>query len=349
MPIPASSTCTSLKTLILKPSSLGDVVQALPVLRLLKAHNRFNEIYWWISAELAPLLEGDPDLSGLVLFQRKRWAWPRYWGELLRSIREIRSRHFDWVLDLQGLARSGLFCWLAQGALSVGVEDWREGAPAFYDLVVPRPSFQTHAVEWYLRVLETLQVPVHWNFTWLPERPNAVQALRAHWKPANGRWIVIIPGARWVNKRWPASSFAEVVRNLAGLYPDLHLAILGGPEDQKLGQTIAQVDRKRCLDLTGHTSLPELVEWIRLSDLVLSNDTGPMHIAAALGKPVVSLFGPTEPRRTGPFRQWEGVMRIDLPCAPCLKPRCTYSKPMECLHTITSESVSARIRDLLPP
>jgi heptosyltransferase I len=337
-----------LKILILKPSSLGDVVQALPVLRLIKAQNPRHEIYWWILADLAPVLENDPDLTGRFLFQRKGWARPHYWGEVLRTLREIRSLHFDWVIDLQGLARSSVFCWLAQGRLSVGVEDWREGAPGLYDVVVPRPSFTTHAVDWYLQVLKALDVPVHWDFDWMPARPQALQAFNARWKLGVGRWMVINPGARWTNKRWPVQSFVEVARRLATRYPDLRFAILGAPDDRPLGEAIARVDRKRCLDLTGQTSLSELIEWIRLSHLVLSNDTGPMHIAAALGKPVVSLFGPTEPRRTGPYRQADRVLRVDLPCAPCLKPRCVHEQPLACLHAITPESVCAKISQLLP-
>jgi ADP-heptose:LPS heptosyltransferase len=91
--------------------------------------------------------------------------------------------------------------------------------------------------------------------------------------------------------------------------------------------------------LTGKVSLPEMVEWIRLSKLMVTNDTGPMHIAAALGTPVVALFGPTEPRRTGPYRQLEHVVRIDLPCAPCMSPRCRYVKPLECLRAIPLAAV----------
>ena len=82
-----------------------------------------------------------------------------------------------------------------------------------------------------------------------------------------------------------------------------------------------------------------MVEWIRLSELMVTNDTGPMHVAAALGKPVVALFGPTEPRRTGPYRQLDHVLQLNLPCVPCLKPRCAYVKPFECLRAIPPAAV----------
>ena len=105
------------KILILKPSSLGDVVQALPVLRLIKRHLPASEIYWWIDSNLAPLLEGDPDLAGVVRFERRRWAAPAHWGEIWRSVRWLRQQRFDWVIDLQCLMRSGIFAWLANGKL----------------------------------------------------------------------------------------------------------------------------------------------------------------------------------------------------------------------------------------
>ncbi len=159
-----------MKILILKPSSLGDVIQALPVLRLLKLHFRDAEIFWWIDSALAPLLEGDPDLTGIVRFERKRWKSPRHWPEMLRSIRWLREQDFDLVIDLQCLARSGAFAWLADGKFLIGLDEVREGARGFYDAAVPRKTFHTHAVDWYLSVLPKLGVPVQQNFEWLPER-----------------------------------------------------------------------------------------------------------------------------------------------------------------------------------
>ena len=336
-----------MKILILKPSSLGDVVQALPVLRLLKAQDRTREIFWWISDDLAPLLREDPDLTGLFLFHRRRWGSPRHWGEVISSIREIRAHEFDWVIDLQGLARSAIVAWFANAKLTVGVEDWREGAPALYDLGVRRPSPLTHAVDWYLEVLPPLQVPVHWNFEWLAPHAEAAEQVRRKWNPAPGLWLTIVPGARWKNKRWPVEYFAELVRQLARAHDYLNFAILGTRADTELAWTICQAAPDRSVDLTGQTSLPEMVEWIRLSDGLVTNDTGPMHIGAALGKRIVSLFGPTEPRRTGPYGQSEESFRSALPCAPCLKPWCQYEKPIECLRLIRPEQVRLKVEEVL--
>jgi lipopolysaccharide heptosyltransferase II len=253
---------------------------------------------------------------------------------------------------LQCLARSGAFAWLANGRLMVGLDEPREGARGFYDMVARRPSFHTHAVDWYLRVLPLLNIPVHHDFQWLPERPEVAANVHKKWPAlAEFPWLVVQPGARWVNKRWPAEAFAGLVRRTAEAYPDVRLAILGAAEDRPLGALIQQASPKRCLDLTGELSLAEMVEWIRSSKLMVTNDTGPMHVAAALGRPIVAVFGPTEPRRTGPYGQIENVLQsADLPCVPCLKSRCRYLKPFECLRSLDPdtvfESVDRRLREL---
>lgn len=335
-----------LKILILKPSSLGDVVQAMPVLRLLKLHWPESSIHWWIDSGLAPLLDGDPDLAGIVRFERRRWASPAHWPEIWHSIQWTRQQSFDLVIDLQCLLRSGAFAWLANGKVLAGLDEPREGARGFYDIIVRRESFHTHAVDWYLAVLKALNVPVHSSFAWLPERRDVSAELKRKWD-TKGRWIILQPGARWLNKRWSAENYTALVRRLASVHPDFRFAILGGKDDTAAGAAITQADPNRCLDLTGKISLPEMIEWIRLSELMISNDTGPMHVAAALGKPVVGIFGPTEPRRTGPYHQLQNVVRIDLPCAPCMKAVCTYFKPNECLLGISPEMVFQRTTRVL--
>ncbi len=331
-----------MKILILKPSSLGDVVQALPVLRLLKLYFPAGQIFWWIDSALAPLLEGDPDLSGIVRFERQRWGKPRHWPEMFRSIQSLRAQKFDLVIDLQCLLRSGAFAWLANGKFLIGLDEVREGARGFYDFAVPRKSFHTHAVDWYLSVLPPLGVSVHKNFNWLPERPAVAAEIKRKWFGENSKLILLQPGARWDNKRWPVENFAELVRLLAQKFSETRFAILGSGEDKPLGEIISHAAPERCLNLCGETSLPEMIEWVRLCDLMITNDTGPMHVAAALGKPLVALFGPTEPQRTGPYGQLESVLRIELPCSPCMKSDCAWKNPNECLTAISPATVFER-------
>jgi lipopolysaccharide heptosyltransferase II len=326
---------------------LGDVIQALPVLRLLKRHFPQSQIYWWIEAGLAPLLEDDPDLSGIIRFQRRGWAKPKNWGRLWRDIQWVRAQHFDWVIDLQSLARSAAFAWLSNGELLVGLDEIREGARGFYDLVVPRGSFHTHAVDWYLKVLPRLGVPIHWDFDWLPPRPEIERVVRQKWCGHHDRWVILQPGARWLNKRWPIDYFARVVRQFPAARHQVRFAILGAAEDRPLGAAIKDAAPEKCLDLTGELSLPEMIECIRLSQLMITNDTGPMHVAAALRKPLIALFGPTDPRRTGPYGQASAVLQSRVPCVPCLTPRCHNPKPLECLYTLTPELVLQRMEACL--
>ena len=330
-----------MKILILKPSSLGDVIHALPVLRLLKLHYPHSKIFWWIDSALAPLLDGDPDLAGVIRFERKRWSKPRFWPEMVRSVLHLRAQEFDLVIDLQCLARSGAFAWLARGKFLIGLDEVREGARGFYDLAAPRKEYLTHAVDWYLAVLPLLGVPVHKQFHWLPARKEVSDALEKKWFGAdskfqtqNAKLILLQPGARWVNKRWPAEHFSELVRLWAKKFPGTRFAVLGGKEDLALAEKISATAPENILNLCGETSLPEMIEWVRRGDLLVTNDTGPMHVAAALGKPLVALFGPTEPRRTGPYGQLQNVLRLALPCAPCMKPHCVNIQTNECLRAL---------------
>jgi lipopolysaccharide heptosyltransferase II len=341
-----------LKILILKPSSLGDVVHALPVLRLLKLHYPAGEIFWWLESSLVPLLAEDPDLTGIFAFQRRSWSTPTQWPGVLSGINAMRRQRFDIAIDLQGLARSGIFTWLANADLSIGMdnprEGAREGAHLFYDILAPRAPVGTHAVDRYLAVLPRLGVPVHQNFQWLPERPQLAAIVREKWRLNGGRWIALLPGARWDNKRWPSENFAELSRYLAALSPEIKIAILGGASDRPLGRAIAEADPGRCLDLTGQTTLLEMIEWLRLSEIVITNDTGPMHIAAALRKPILALFGPTDPSGTGPYGQRQNVLQdVSLPCVPCMKDSCSYHEPLACLRSLTPRLVFEHARPRL--
>lgn len=339
--------------LILKPSSLGDVIHALPVLRLLKRHWPQSRIHWWLDVKLVPLLKNDPDLAGIFAFERKRWAAPRHWWEIFSKIKAMRAQRFDLAIDLQGLARSSMFAWLANADLTVGLdnlrEGGREGARAMYDLTPPRAPARSHAVDRYMAVLPLLDVPVHWDFEWLPLRPHAAKRVRETWAPENERtqWVVLLPGGRWDNKRWPARNFAELARKFAEI-PDTKLVVLGSQSERPLGEEIAAAAHGRCLNLAGETSLDEMIEWIRLSRLTITNDTGPMHVAAALRRPVIAVFGPTAPWNTGPYGQLENVLQAtSLPCVPCMKSKCAYQEPLACLHVISPEAVFAKARQKL--
>ena len=345
-----------MKILILKPSSLGDVIQALPVLRLLKLHFRDAKIFWWIDSALAPLLEGDPDLAGVVRFERKRWAHPRHWPEMFRSVRWLRAQNFDLVIDLQCLARSGAFAWLANGKFLVGLDEVREGARGFYDLAVPRKSFHTHAVDWYLVRAAAARRARSQKFSMAARTPG--RRRRGETKMARRKSAIhhsqfaidFAPARRALGKQTLAgqnilpNSSARSPKN----FPPRASPFSAARTTSRSAKSFRRPRRNACLNLCGATSLPEMVEWMRRCDLMVTNDTGPMHVAAALGKPLVALFGPTEPRRTGPYGQLENVLRLDLPCSPCLKSVCHFEKPEECLRALSPAQVLAQIHKMFP-
>jgi len=188
---------------------------------------------------------------------------------------------------------------------------------------------------------------VHWDFEWLPKRPEIAARIQEKWAAAAGPFIVLLPGARWNNKRWPVENFIELAKLMRGMGAG-QFVILGSADEHALGHAIASANPGHCLNLAGQTSLWEMIEWVRRGRLVISNDTGPMHVAAALGRPLIALFGPTNPRNTGPYGKPGSVMQMNsLPCIPCMQSGCRLAAPLACLTGITPQGVYARVREEL--
>jgi lipopolysaccharide heptosyltransferase II len=200
-------------------------------------------------------------------------------------------------------------------------------------------------VDWYHETLRALGVPVHFNFEWMPRREPVAREVAGLWGlNGGGPTIAFLPGARWENKRWPVAHFRELVTQLRAQDSSLRFVILGSTADVPLASEIVSAAPDHCLDLTTRTSLPQTVEVLRACDVVVTNDTGPMHMAAALCKPVVALFGPTNPARTGPYGQSNrALQRDDLPCIPCMTNTCSYREPLACLRGITPARVADEV------
>jgi lipopolysaccharide heptosyltransferase II len=325
------------------------VVHALPVLRHLRRAYPQAEIHWWINVELASLIEGDPDLDRVIHFHRKRWANPVRWHELIASAAFMRRMHYDLVIDLQGLLRSAACAWLAGGELTVGLEDWRELAPAFYDQRIPRGSAGTHAVDWYLEVVRSMGLSTSEPFEWMPVKPAAAASVRQRWPLEGKRRVLFQPGARWDNKRWPVAHFQKLGGLLAARFPDLHFGVIGGPDEAGLAESIVRtLPAGRAENFAGKTSLGEIAELIRGAAVLVTNDTGPMHIAVAVKTPLVALFGPTDPLRTGPYRQLGQVLQsTGLACVPCMKSTCRHQPWLECLNNLPPETVCTKVAGIL--
>ncbi len=340
------------RILIIKPSSLGDIVHALPVLAGLRAAYPDAHIAWLVGLSFAPLLESHPLLDEVIPFDRRRYGRmlqsPRILVDFLRFVRQLRRRRFDLVLDLQGLARSG-FLSLASGARRrVGFAHARELASVFYSHRVRCEQTDRHAVDKNLRLARALGLPVNPPVFPLGLRSAELAAARQLIGEAAGRpldsFTAVIPGARWETKRWPAERLAELIDRMHAeeLPPSV---LLGAPADRAFADRVASACRVPLVDLAGRTSLRDLSAAITLADLIVCHDSGPMHIAAALGRPLVAIFGPTSPARTGPYSDAARVVSLPLPCAPCHRRECPLGHH-DCLRKLDVAAVLGKVREI---
>jgi lipopolysaccharide heptosyltransferase I len=316
-----------MRILIIKPSSLGDVVHALPSVSLIRRKFPEAHITWLINDSLASLLQHCPIIDELLLFERQRFRSPWQLPQFARFLTTLRAKRFDVVVDLQGLLRSGLMSWATRAPHRIGLSDAREGARLFYNEIVDVP--RVHAVERYLcatRHLGCDSTPI--------EFPLGVSSqLRCE------GLIGVNPSARWATKLWGGDKFAELVRRL----PRERVVLTGSAVEREQIGIIAQ----GCRNLAGETDLFQLAELYRRCAVVITNDSGPMHVAAAVGTPVVGIFGPTDPALTGPYGKEHVVLRVDIPCSPCLKDYCTNKVHMECMKLVTVDQVIGAIKAFL--
>ena len=319
------------KILIIKPSAIGDVVHTLPVLDLLRRRYPDARISWLVTPACAGLLERHPQLDEVLRFERKEfgkgWRSPKVAADLFRFTRSLKDRRFDLVIDLQGLFRSGWLAWATRAPVRVGPASAREGAPLFYTHRVATGDPEQHAIERYLTVAQAVgceRGPVRFNFA-------VDDADRAHVAGLTPRrYAVLMPGANWVTKQWPVERFAALVAPLRERF-GLESVVAGGPDVAGLAEKVPAT-----ANLAGRTNLRQLVALLERAELVVANDSGPMHIAAALCRPLVTPFGPTNPVRTGPYGRMESVVRVDIPCSPCYSRRCSH---VSCLRWIETEPV----------
>jgi lipopolysaccharide heptosyltransferase II len=248
---------------------------------------------------------------------------------LFRFSRELRVRQFDLVIDLQGLFRSGWLAWETGSAVRVGFANARELAPIFYTHRVPVETTEQHAIDRYLTVADALgcgREPVEFRFATNDDDRRAVTELLND----DTAYAVLLPGTNWATKRWPAEHFAALVEPLCERF-GLRTVIAGGPGDVELAKQIPGA-----FDLTGKTNLRQLVALLERAAVVVANDSGPMHIASALGRPLVTPYGPTSAVRTGPYRRMDTVIRLDIPCSPCFSRTCSHQS---CLKWLGPEPV----------
>lgn len=321
------------RILLIKPSAIGDVVHALPILNQLRKRWPKSQISWLVTPGCAGLLDGHPQLDEIILFERHRYAklWrdPQALKELFQLTRQLRKRRFDLVVDLQGLFRSGWLTYQTRAPIRVGFANAREFAWLGYTHRVAVETMEQHALERYLSVTDLLgceREPVEFVFA----TDAKDRAVAANLTRGMERFALLFPGTNWPTKRWPAAHFAAMVEPLWQRF-GLRSIVGGSPAEAQLASQI-----RGATNLAGKTNLRQLTALIERADLVISNDSGPMHIAAALGRPLVSLFGPTSPTRTGPYQREESVVRLDIACSPCYARRCIHHS---CLRWLSVQAV----------
>jgi heptosyltransferase I len=325
------------KILIVKPSSLGDVIHSLPFLNAVRICFPKSEIHWVIAKGLEGILENHPMINKLWVIDKDSWKNIQKVKGTIQEIKvlfkKLKHEKYDLVVDLQGLLRSGVITGATGAPVRIGFREAREGSSVFYTHKVTGGKY-IHAVDRYLKIAEFLGCkiadisfpfpPFDSSLFFIPDLSSLKD------------YIVIVPGARWKTKIWPAEKFGR----LASLLP-LKSIIVGSKTDKAIADEIVSLSGGRAVSLAGKTNLRELIAIISKANFIVSNDSGPMHIAAALNVPVFAVFGPTDPLRTGPYGKGHTIIREDILCSPCFRKSCDE---MKCMKDLSVEKVYGIIK-----
>ena len=302
--------------LITKPSSLGDIVLALPALRALRKSFPEAKISWLIRPEFAQLIENHPYLNEIITFDRKllgkAWFHPGAFGALMSLIRKLRRSNFDVIFDFQGLFRTASLAWLSGCKLRFGMANAREFATIFYTHKVPQDIKSIHMVDYYLKIIQAAgasEFGVEFVFPQNPGAKDSVDRLLAS-HDIRDNYAVLISGSAHQDKCWPPERFAQLADKISSQY-GLSIVATGSASEASIVEKIKEKANVPIASIAGQTSLRELVALLKCARLVVSNDTGPGHIAAALGVPLVLMFGRTNPIRLEPYRRKHCVMAIE--------------------------------------
>lgn len=277
--------------LIIKPSSLGDIIHGLQVAQSIREYRPDAHITWVAREVFTPFVKACDAVDHVLTFQRKGGFSAFY-----NLVQQIRDSSYDWILDFQGLARSGLLTLFSRGRHKIGRADAREWSSLAYHRSVPLPQSgrDAHAVEILLQFMPELGLPSKLEgkltFSKAPPSPNISQEILEQ-----KNLILLFPNSRRPEKEW--NGFVSLTDRLLQAFPDKTIAWAG----QKPLEIDPSWKGKNFCNLIGKTQLLDLLPLIQSAQCVVANDSGPMHIAAAMGVNVIALFGPTPPCRYGPY------------------------------------------------
>lgn len=361
------------RILLIKPSAVGDVIHTIPVMARLRKRYPQAQIDWLITPENADLVRYDPAVSNVVLFARREFSkFGRNWAATVgpfQLIAGLRRRRYQMVIDLHGQLRSAA-CTLATGApVRIGYarprrrnlgegetgplpkHGWtgtRECAWVAYTHHIPIPTLRVHAVDRYLWLGDVLGFrsgPVEFQVHIPPQAVAKIERLIVEHGIAGKPLAVLVPGTIWETKHWHPEGFAGVGRHF--LEQGYAVVLAGTMRDRPRCDSITQAC-PGIVDLSGQTKLSDLAALIKQSAICVTNDSGSMHLAVALGRPVVSVFGPTDPTQIGPYGRPNAVVRIDAPCAPCYLRKLSQCPHHHlCMTGVTAQMVTERAEAIL--
>jgi len=364
------------RILLIKLSAVGDVVHTIPVLNKLRRRYPSARIDWLVTPAIADLIRHHPAVSNVVLFMREDWSRPwrsAAFGRAAKLAAELRRARYDLIVDMHGQFRTAFFTLAAGAPVRIGFdrprpEVWhaserrfpldaykhawkgaREASWIAYTHRIPVPTLDVHAVDRYLTVGPMLGLddgPADFSFPVPADATERVDALLSANGTAPGDGILLCaPGTNWETKHWSAERFAEVARHF--LARGWRMVLIGSQRERAVCAGVAAA-APGTIDLCGATSLTELAALVRRSSGAITNDSGPMHMAVALDRPVVSVFGPTDALWIGPYRRPDAVLRADLACAPCYLRQlrdCRHSHA--CMGEISAADVIERMEATL--
>jgi heptosyltransferase-1 len=353
-----------MKILIVKLSAIGDVIHTLPAVNALRRHYPQAHITWLVESAAADLVIGHPAVDRVIVSRRKEWiralrsgAHRQVWPQFSRFFSALREDRYDLVFDFQALLKSGVMIALTKAGQKIGFDrgmEHMEHSYWFLNRRIPAVSMERHALLRNLELIKAAGVACRQIEYRLPipdsdRRKVAVLLQRAAGRgsdaPAARPLVAVNPVAKWESKLWSERGFAAVADAVQDRYGGT-IVFTGSAADRPAVDRIRGRMRRGSTDLAGSTSLKQLAALFATCDLLISTDTGPMHLAAAVDTPVVALFGPTAPWRTGPFGSGHQVVRAPLRCGPCFKRRCHKGG---CMSTITAAQVLKGVDRILQP
>lgn len=331
--------------LIIRLSAIGDVLHSTPVARELKKARPDCHITWLTGEGPAELLATNPYIDKVLIWPKERWEKALRAGNISEAWRLWQKARgllcglsFDAVLDIHGLFFSGALALMPKAKERIGMKETKELNSWFMTKTIPNYHASRHQIFRYLSVLGGLGIKTD-DFRMDLFLSAKARAFAVAFIENNGLGtmpiLAVVPGTTWEGKNWPPAYFAQVIRSLAGKY---QAVLCGGPGDRLLADKIIHEAKVPVADAVGKTSLQELGAILEKSNLVLTGDTGPLHMAVALDIPTVSLFGASDPLVYGPLAGPHLVLKALAKCAPCNKQKCPRGR-ITCMPALKPETV----------